>query len=248
MNPIQLTQTENNYPWTSERMAAEMDVVAPMIATAIQPGGRTLHCGYLWDQYEETLLNLSASVNQVHDDMSLGIISTGFDTIVAPFLLQTLIDEEVYAATVNRIHECLKPGGALIVVDHEVMEEKIEGILPRGMFGVLEQGPWLGARNEVCSYTDHWFAIFLKKPCELPEVPCPVFREAEDGKIFLEEDPGMPDMIAIASELLANPRLDRPIERDGDRVTITAENGHWVFGIVGWGRHGEAVCQLEGTE
>lgn len=225
-------------------MAAELDVIAPMVGKVIPPGGKILHLGTLSGEYEDTLCNVSGFLTEVDRSAPLDDISSGFDTIIAPFTLQHIVQDDVYGSVIRRLHESLKPGGALIVVDHEDTGEKIEDIFPRGMLGVLDEAPWLGAQNEVCTYSDHWFAIFLKKPCELPEEPCPVFREADDGKIFVEEDPGMPDRIAIAIKLFANPRFDRPIERDGDRVTINAENGRWVFKIVGWGRHGEAVCQL----
>ena len=125
-------------------------------------------------------------------------------------------------------------------------------MLPRGLLAVLGAADWVGSKCLPMQYPDHWFALFVKRPIELPTDPAPVFETNEGGLVFARTIP-MPEKISIDGALLdqGGAALDGKgggwMTRNGDVIDFRLANGRWVYRIIGWGGHGQdiAVAELE---
>lgn len=229
----------------SEEMVAEVNAVTPMIVKLVPPGGRVLCLGP-----EDS--ELSTALAEISGEMISENAPEGVDCVVVPFVLQDLVEEDVYTALIENVHECLKPGGWMVVIDKEEVldpSDVIVGQHPRGGLRVLDAAPWLGSKVHPCDYPDHWLAAFLKKPSDLPVDDAPVFYRQGDG-VHAVTIP-MPETIAVARKLLdghPSSKDSPPFERKGDLIDFSMANGRWVYKIVGWGRYGEAIATLESSE
>lgn len=246
--------------------ARELQVVAPMLEELIEPGGRILDFGSGDGRFREILERKAAVYDGV--DLIPGLstldwdcetLPGGYDEVLAAFVLQHITDGEAYAHWVQQLHDCLKPGGILFVVEHEAMDElflpREPHMLPRGMLAVLQGADWMGLKCLPVQYANHWFALFVKRPLELPTDPAPQFEKDEDGLVFARTVP-MPQTISINRTVLdlSGGTLDGKgggcVTRNGDEVDFRFANGRWVYRIIGWGGHGQdvAVAELEYSE
>lgn len=251
---------------TTETTARELQVVAPMLEELIEPGGRILDFGCGYGRFEEILRKKAARYDGV--DLIPGLstldwdferLPGGYDEVVAAFVLQHIVDGKAYNYWLQQLHDCLKPGGILFVVDHEPNEEfngrREPHMLPRGLVAVLDRADWMGLKCLPIDYPDHWFAFFVKRPMELPTDPAPEFERDEDGLIFARTVP-MPEKISIDRGLLDRwgATLDGKgggwVTRNGDVIEFRFANGFWAYRIIGWGGPGQdiAVAELEYSE
>ena len=128
-------------------------------------------------------------------------------------------------------------------------------MLPRGLFAVLGAADWVGAKGLPMQYPNHWFAMFVKRPLELPTDAAPVFETDEDGLVFVRPVP-MPRTISMSREFLdrSGGTMDGKgvefLTRNGDVIDFRFANGRWVYRIIGWGGEGQdiAVAELEYSE
>lgn len=248
-----------------ETVERELEVVHPMLEELIEPGGRILDFGCGIGRFQHILRQKAASYDGVDLIECLSTLEWdcerlpgGYDEVLAAFVLQHITDGEAYAHWIQQLHDCLKPGGILIVVDHEPLEE-LDGpedhMLPRGMLAVLQAADWIGLKCLPMQYPNHWFALFVKRPLELPDTPAPEFETDENGLHFARTIP-MPEKIAISRGLLdrGGSALDGIgggwITRNADEIDFRFANGRWVYRIIGWGGHGQdvAVAELEYSE
>jgi len=230
----------------------EVSEVGSMLGAIIVPGLRVLDFGCGDGRFREAIEGAGGIYVGVDLIDGLSTIAwdhetlpRGFDIVVAAFVIQHIADQEAYLHWVRELHRCLKYDGRLIVVEQEPFDRRsqdTEFLTPRGMLGILEPEPWLGAKNLPVQLGDHWFGIFVKKPLEMPQGDAPTFRMDDDGQIWAETIP-MPEKIAISANLLEDG--DRKhISRAGDMVTIEVENGRWSYRIVGWWDE-VAIAELE---
>ncbi len=248
-----------------ETTMRELRAVGPMLEELIEPGGRILDFGSGLGRFAEILRQKAASYDGVDLIPGLSTIDWdferlpgGYDEVLAAFVLQHITDGEAYAHWVQQLHDCLKPGGVLIAVDHEPLEE-LDGpedhMVPRGLFAVLQAADWVAAKCLPMQYPDHWFALFVKRPLELPTDPAPVFETDDDGLVFARTIP-MPEKISMEREFLArrgntlDGKGSELVRRIGDVIEFSLANGRWVYRIIGWGGDGQdvAVAELEYSE
>ena len=170
-------------------------------------------------------------------------LPTGFDCTVAVMVLQHIVDEDEYNHWIRQLFASLKPGGVLVVVDHDPMEDPDAHILPRGYLSILND-PTCEGFHHTHVYQDHWVGTFEKRPWKGEVGNPPVFQQLLGG-VVLHEDSAMPNVMAVSKEILAQ-HDPQWMVRDGDTVDIKLANGHWVYDIVGWrDRQAEAVCQIK---
>lgn len=84
-----------------------------------------------------------------------------FDVAVAIFVLQHIVDEGAYRSAVDTLFTALRPGGSLLVVDHDPMDDPDDHMRPRGPDGLPApewvDGWWVGPAPE-----DHWAGLFIR--------------------------------------------------------------------------------------
>lgn len=78
-----------------------------------------------------------------------------YDTVVAVFVLQHIVDDEQYNDAVQTIYHALVPRGRFVVVDCIERPGLDAHMRPRGMAGLLMAGLW-GSAHHVGSYEGHW--------------------------------------------------------------------------------------------
>ncbi len=241
---------KNSTQWSyDEQLAA----VAPLLAEAVPLGGRVLDFGCGPGRFREVLeeraheyvgVDLVPGLSTV--DWDFENLPGGFDVVVAVFVLQHVTDAEAFGHWVRQLHDCLKPGGRLIVLDHEPMDDAADHMAPRGIFGVLDEAPWKGSRNQPAKYDDHWFGIFAKEPAPMPEVELPVFRvdygeNLDRHDVFLSDGSEMPDVMPLELAILEDSDI---ATRSGDVIDFRLANGRWVYQITGWHGFHTLVAEL----
>jgi len=247
-------------PGLSIHRMAESDrlfaVFANCLEELVPEGGRILEVGFGrgHSRYESFLRvrghygSLDVSVVDDSIEHPSPWAPRGYDQAVAVTMLQRIVDDEHYRAWVSHLFATLKPGGALVVVDHEPVEDPGPDTLPRGYLPILNDPACEGFRHTHV-YEGHWVGTFEKRPWVGEVGEAPVIERAGDEAI-LAEGSAMPDVLVISSELLGLAGDSRlRMTRDVDTVEIRLANGRWVYAIVGWRRRqSEAVCEIRYRE
>lgn len=173
-------------------------------------------------------------------------LPTGFDCTVAVMVLQHIVEEDEYKHWVEQLFASMKPGGVLVVVDHDPMEDPDPHMLPRGYLSILDDPACEGFHHSH-AYEGHWIGTFDKRPWQGEAGVNPVFRKVGDS-VGLHEDSVMPNVMVMNTELLAK-HDPQWMTRDRDTVDIHLSNGHWVYEIAGWrDRQAEVVCEIKYRE
>lgn len=89
------------------------------------------------------------------------VAGRGFDAIVTVFVLQHIVDEAIYTATVTDLYEGLSEGGYLFVVDSEPVDSPAAHMAPRGFDALADAFPWTGA-TRTGTYRNHWTGLFVR--------------------------------------------------------------------------------------
>lgn len=81
-----------------------------------------------------------------------------FDCVIATWVLQHIVDPSTYADTIEGIHELLRDGGVLLVVDSTPIEDPAAHMQPRGPYELQRLfGVW-----QITEYRHDWVGVFTK--------------------------------------------------------------------------------------
>ena len=109
-------------------------------------------------EYVGVDLNEDLATVQLVDDR----LPRGFDTAVALWVLQHIVDEVEYLHWTRELYEALVPGGQLLVIDQfpDPTTHFDAHMKPRGIPALLRAAPWTGVET-LGGYGDqHWIGKF----------------------------------------------------------------------------------------
>lgn len=234
---------------------------ADLIPSIVPPTFRVLHVHPGDDTFGEAIAHHFSGYVAAPADSLDGSALPGepFDAVVALGVFERIIPDDAYVWMARRLIGALKPGGVLVVHEHNPVEgasadpaDYGEGdIMPRGMHPLYAQSEVHSMQVLGQEFDDHFCAGLWLHPCKglvtedaVVEGPESLMVERIGGKVVMVSS--APSVVAVTGELMRRAADDGYLARDGDLIRLRFDNAEPTYRIVGWRNRGEqAVCALE---